>query len=218
MNVLAIGAHPDDIEYGCGGTLIRYSKAGHKIHLFLATDGRFGGVPEERRHEQISSAQIMGVQDIIWAGFEDTKVPLAQETISRIEEVIKRLNPQVLFVHYPDDTHQDHRALSKCALSAGRYVPTFLFYEGPTTQNFNPTIFVDIRSVLGLKIEILQAHLSQVTRTNIVDLTILESAKSNVNFRGIQARVKYAEAFVSQRLIIEIPKNDHDSTFPPVSG
>ncbi|MFQ5706411.1 MAG: PIG-L deacetylase family protein [bacterium] len=212
MNILAIGSHPDDIEYGCGGTLIKFNQAGHNVFLFLATDGRLGGVPEERRREQLRSGRIMGTQRIFWGEYEDTRVPVAPETIERIERVIRDIKPQYLFVHFPDDTHQDHRAISKCALSAGRYVPNFLFYEGPTTQNFNPTIFVDIKEVLEAKIELLRAHASQVSRTNIVDLTILESAKSNVNFRGIQGRVKYAEAFVSQRMLIDIPNNGNHST------
>ncbi|RMD91370.1 MAG: hypothetical protein D6813_07810 [Calditrichaeota bacterium] len=198
--------------------MIRYAKCGHQVYLFLATDGRFGGVPEERRREQMQSAKIMGARQVFWGDYEDTRVPMAQETIGKIERIIKEIKPQVLFVHYPDDTHQDHRALAKCAISAGRYVPTFLFYEGPTTQNFNPTIFVDIGSVLDLKIELLKAHRSQVSKTNIVDLTILESAKSNVNFRGIQGRVKYAEAFVAQRMILDIPETiNHDTTFPTKS-
>jgi len=77
----------------------------------------------------------------------------------------------------------------------------FLFYEGPTTQNFSPNVFVDIADVLQDKMKLLEAHESQITKTNINDLTILESAYSNVNFRGIQGRVKFAEAFLSQRLL-----------------
>lgn len=208
MNLLAIGSHPDDIEYGCGGTLIKFARQGHNVYLFLATDGRFGGDPEERRQEQERSAEQIGAVGVFWGDYEDTRVPLAQETIGKIERLIRDVQPSYLLVHYPEDTHQDHRALAKCAISAGRYVPNFLFYEGPTTQNFNPSLFVDVQDVLEDKIGLLNAHGSQVNRTNIIDLTILEMAKSNLNFRGIQGRVKFAEAFQPLRMILDIRNHD----------
>jgi len=89
-------------------------------------------------------------------------------------------------------------------MSATRYVPNFLFYEGPTTQNFTPNCFTDVEKVLKKKLDCLEAHRSQVAKTNIEDLTILELARSCANFRGIQARVKYAEAFQSIRLLLNL--------------
>jgi LmbE family N-acetylglucosaminyl deacetylase len=110
----------------------------------------------------------------------------------------------VIFVHYLDDTHQDHRHLAQAAISASRYVPNFFFYEGPTTQSFAPSCYVDIQPVLDRKLASLEAHRSQITKTNIQDLTILESVVSCANFRGIQARVKYAEAFQILRFILNV--------------
>ena len=66
MNVLAIGAHPDDIEYGCAGTLIRYGQAGHQVFLFVMTRGEAGGDPDLRVKEQEASSHIMGAKDISW--------------------------------------------------------------------------------------------------------------------------------------------------------
>jgi LmbE family N-acetylglucosaminyl deacetylase len=83
-------------------------------------------------------------------------------------------------------------------------VPNFLFYEGPTTVNFTPNCFTDIEKVLDKKLACLEAHRSQVAKTNIEDLSILELAVSCANFRGIQARVKYAEAFQSIRLLLNL--------------
>ena len=204
MNVLAIGAHPDDIEYGCGGMLTKYAQRGHDVFLWIASDGALGGDGEIRRQEQGESARIMGVREVFWGEYLDTEIPLTRELIVRIESVIRRIEPRMIFVHYPDDTHQDHRNLAQGTMSATRYVPNFLFYEGPTTQNFSPNCFTDVEKVLDKKLACLEAHRSQVAKTNIEDLTILELAVSSANFRGIQARAKYAEAFQSIRLLINI--------------
>jgi LmbE family N-acetylglucosaminyl deacetylase len=203
VNVLAIGAHPDDIEYGCGGTLTRYAQKGHAVHLFIASKGGRGGDPEERQQEQEESAEILGARDVFWGGYDDTEVPLNRELIVRLEDVIRDVSPTMIFVNFPDDTHQDHRHLAQCATSATRYVPNFLFYEVPSTQNFAPNCYTDIARVLDTKLAALKAHRSQVTKTNIEDLSILELAVSSANFRGIQARVKYAEAFQSVRLLLD---------------
>ena len=204
MNVLAIGAHPDDIEYGCGGMLTKYAQRGHDVYLWIASEGSLGGEASVRRQEQADSALVMGAREVFWGDYLDTEIPLTRELIVRLESVIRRIKPRMIFVHYPDDTHQDHRNLAQSTLSATRYVPNFLFYEGPTTQNFTPNCFTDIEKVLDKKLACLEAHRSQVAKTNIEDLTILELAVSSANFRGIQARVKYAEAFQSIRLLINI--------------
>ena len=204
MNVLALGAHPDDIEYGCGGMLTKYAEKGHEVFLWIASDGSLGGEGAVRRQEQTDSALIIGAREVFWGDYRDTEIPLTRELIGRIESVIKQIKPRMIFVHYPDDTHQDHRNLAQGTMSATRYVPNFLFYEGPTTQNFTPNCFTDVEKVLDKKLASLEAHRSQVAKTNIEDLTILELAVSSANFRGIQARAKYAEAFQSIRLLINI--------------
>jgi len=204
MNVLALGAHPDDIEYGCGGMLTKYAERGHDVFLWVASDGELGGDGITRRQEQNDSALIMGVRKVFWGDYPDTEVPLNRELIVRLEQVLREVKPRMIFVNYPDDTHQDHRNLAQGTLSATRYVPNFLFYEGPTTQNFTPNCFTDIEKVLDRKLACLEAHRSQVAKTNIEDLTILELAVSSANFRGIQGRVKYAEAFQSVRLLLNL--------------
>ncbi|OLC17634.1 MAG: hypothetical protein AUH29_01305 [Candidatus Rokubacteria bacterium 13_1_40CM_69_27] len=204
MNVLAIGAHPDDIEYGCGGTLTQYAQKGHDVFLFVATDGALGGDGSVRRGEQDDSKLVMGARQVFWGNYKDTEVPYNRELIVRIESVIRDVRPAMIFVNCPDDTHQDHRNLAQGAVSATRYVPNFLFFEVPSTQNFTPNCYTNIEKVLDKKLACLEAHRSQVAKTNIEDLTILELAVSCANFRGIQARVKYAEAFQSVRLLLDI--------------
>jgi len=204
VNVLALGAHPDDIEYGCGGMLTKYAERGHDVYLWVASDGALGGDGIVRRQEQADSALVMGVREVFWGEYPDTELPLNRELIVRLEQVLRAVQPRMIFVNYPDDTHQDHRNLAQGTLSATRYVPNFLFYEVPTTQNFAPNCFTDIEKVLDKKLACLEAHRSQVAKTNIEDLTILELAVSTANFRGIQGRVKFAEAFQSVRLLLNL--------------
>ena len=204
MNILAVGAHPDDIEFGCGGALAKYTDRDHRLSLLVMTEGGLGGETAVRIAEQEVSNRVLGVEQIFWGGYADTTIEVSKEVIAKIEDVIRAVKPDFIFCHYPDDTHQDHRHLAQAVISATRYIRNVLFYEGPTTQNFNPQIFVDISDTLGRKIESLEAHRSQVDKTNIQDLSILELARSTANFRGTQGRVKYAEAFASLRLFINI--------------
>jgi len=204
MNILAIGVHPDDIEFGCGATLIKLAKKNHKVSLFIATEGEIGAGKGIRKEEQIKAAKFSGVKKIFWGGFYDTEVPVNKKLIDKIEAVIKEVKPHSVFFNYPDDIHQDHRAVANCALSATRYVKRVLFYEVPTTRNFEPDVFTDITDILNKKINLLKIHKSQVSKTRIPGLTILESAKSCAVFRGYQARVKYAEGFKSLRYILDI--------------
>ena len=205
MNILAIGAHPDDIEVGCGGTLAKYSEKGHNVYLYIATDGGAGGDGKTRIREQQSSAKILRVKELYWGGHSDTKISINKEAIWNLERVIKKVSPDLIFVNFWDDTHQDHRHIAQITISATRYVRNVLFYETPTTQNFNPNVFVQLgEKYLRIKEKLLLAHKSQVSKTNISGITIIEVARSNALFRGVQARVDYAEAFQSLRLFINI--------------
>ncbi len=204
MNILAVGAHPDDIEFGCGGTLIKYTEKGHRLFLLVMTGGGMGAPKATRAQEQMDAKTILGADDVLWGMYEDTQLIVNQEIISKIEKVIAEVKPDFIFCHFPDDTHQDHRHLSQATITAARYIRNVLFYEGPTTQNFDPHVFVDISTTLEKKIDALQAHRSQITKTNIEGLSIIEIARSSANFRGIQGRVKYAEAFQSLRLFINV--------------
>ena len=184
--------------------LTKYAERGHGVHMFVASDGGRGGDPHIRKREQDDAAIALGATRVFWGGYQDTELPLNRELIVTIESVIREVQPRMIFVNHPDDTHQDHRHLAQATISATRYVPNFLFYEVPSTQNFAPNCYTDIEKVLDRKLAALEAHHSQVTKTNIEDLTILELVKSSANFRGIQARVKYAEAFQSVRLLLNL--------------
>ena len=204
MNILAIGAHPDDIEFGCGGTLLKYSRGGHNIFLLVLTEGSFGGEPSIRMKEQEEVANLMKAKGLFWGGFKDTELVDNRELISKIEGVMQEVRPNIVFLNYSDDVHQDHRAASHAGVSATRYIEEVLFYEVPTTQNFEPDIFVNIQDILDEKLGLLKTHVSQVDKTRVMNLTILESAESCANFRGFQGRVKYAEGFKALRILRDI--------------
>ena len=202
MKILAFGAHPDDIEYGCGGTLLQFAENGHEVFLMIFTQGECGGDPNVRCEEQQTAAKVLRARELCWGGFSDTEIPGGKELINRMEEVIGRIQPDLIFVNFWNDTHQDHRTLSQAALSATRYVRNVLFYESPTTENFNPNVYVNIGDVLERKLSLLKMHGSQMLKTNIEGHTILEIAHANATFRGIQGRVRYAEGFEALRYFI----------------
>jgi LmbE family N-acetylglucosaminyl deacetylase len=204
VNILAIGAHPDDIEFGCGGSLIKYARAGHNVYLLVLTTGEVGGSPEVRQKEQEAAAKTIGAKELFWGGFEDTQLEDTLPLILKIEGVVRKVNPDIVFLNNINDVHQDHRAAAQAGLSATRYIREVLFFEVPTTQGFEPDIFIDIGDVLEQKAELLKTHTSQTHKTRVENLNIVESAQSCANFRGFQGRVKYAEGFKALRVLREI--------------
>ncbi|MDD5540937.1 MAG: PIG-L family deacetylase, partial [Candidatus Marinimicrobia bacterium] len=174
-------------------------------YIFVASDGAAGGELEVRRAEQEISARILGINEVYWGGYRDTEIMIDRHTIASVEKVIHQVKPDMILVNYHDDTHQDHRNMAAITNSATRYIRNVLFYETPTTQNFMPNVFVDIGTeFLAIKLQALRAHTSQVNRTNIANLSIIQVAESSAHFRGVQARVACAEAFHSLRLFINI--------------
>src|SRR2546427_5977466 len=112
MNILALGAHPDDIEIGCGGTLLKYTKAGHGVYLMVLTEGAQGGSAKVRRDEQLASCRILCAQEGFLGGYPGTEVPLTPPAIPQIEGIVKKSDPAVIFLNYFYDTHQGHPPLA----------------------------------------------------------------------------------------------------------
>ena len=204
MNVLAIGAHPDNIEFGCAGTLMKYAETGHNVYTMVLTGGGRGGSKSVRQKEAAAAALKMGVKEIFWGSYRDTELPLSKPLIDDIEKTIGSVQPSFIFLHHQHDTHQDHRVLAQAAISATRYIRNVLFFEGPTSVDFSPNAFVDISTHMDRKMEALAAHASQMEKTNIPGLNIVDIARAVAVSRGIQARSGYAEGFVSLRLFINV--------------
>jgi N-acetylglucosamine malate deacetylase 1 len=205
VTILAIGAHPDDIEYGCAATLSRFAAQGNDVFIQTLSDGRKGGNSATRRKEAVKSAKIIGIREMFWGDYEDTKLPFQDTVIDEIEKVVKKVKPTFVFFHDPNDTHQDHRHVTNCAISATRFVPNVLFYEGPSTVHFDPDVFVNIQDRIDLKYRCLRAHRSQVMRTNIYNQSIIDLARATAIFRGEYCHQRYAEAFKSLRMMFLLP-------------
>jgi len=204
VNILAIGAHPDDVEFGCGGTLLKYADKGARIDLLVMTDGSRGGAARTRRAEQLRAARVLGTRRVHWGGYRDTLLPSVRRLIDRIEVTLRVVRPDFIFVNYPEDTHQGHRQVARAAVSATRYARNVLFYEGPTTVDFTPTVFIDIADEIERKLQALRRHRSQVLKTRIEGTAICEIAEASAHFRGVQGRVRWAEGFAPLRLFINV--------------
>ncbi len=204
MKILALGAHPDDIEYGCGGTFLKFARNGMDIYFMVLTKGEFGGDPETREKEQEEAMKLLGVKKIFWGGYTDTELPSERIVITKIDEVIEEVKPDEVYVNYIEDIHQDHRMLAECTLAATRYVKRVFFYEDYTSINFEPDIFVDIEDVLEEKQKLIEVYSSQVDKAYPTKLDMVESVKAIANFRGFQGKVKYAEGFKAFRFLRDV--------------
>ncbi|MFA7160708.1 MAG: PIG-L deacetylase family protein [Kiritimatiellia bacterium] len=202
MKILAIGAHPDDIEYGCGGLLLKAVAAGHEVFLNVMTTG--GINPDiDRRKEQENAAGFLGAKKLIWGGFQDTALSPNRELIVAVEKAIDAVSPGLVLVNYPDDAHQDHIALARCTTTACRYVKRVLFYHDYTTLDFTPDTFADITEVLEKKKLLLALHKSQVSKNYPTGLDMLENVSARASYYGFMAKVKYAEGFKPLRNLID---------------
>ena len=192
MKVLAIGAHPDDIEFGCGGTIVLYSKNKHQSYFLVLTNGGKGGDPKLRRKEAIKSSKILGVKKIFFGDLIDTQVSYDISTITVIEKVINKVKPDIILTSSAKEIHQDHCNTALSTFAAARYIPTVLSYELPSTQqNFLAQYYIDISKSIELKMKALKEHRSQMHKLYFSTEAIFGLAK----FRGNQIKTKFAEAF-----------------------
>ena len=112
MKILAIGAHPDDIEFGCAGSLARYTERGDEVYLLVVADGGMGGDPQIRHKEQEISAEILGAKKLLRGGYQDTLIIFDKPLIDLLEGFLQEIEPALVLASYPDDTHQDHVRLA----------------------------------------------------------------------------------------------------------
>ena len=203
MNVLAIGAHPDDIELGCGGLLLKAAKQGHNVYMYSLTRGSASGDPIMRTKELMLSAEFIGAKNLWIDNFEDTKLTAGHELINHIEHFINKANPDIIFTHSSSDVHHDHRAIALSTLEAGRFASNILAYEIPLTKNFNPQVYYDISDVIGMKVELINIFWSQQSKLYLKANAI----KGLAEYRALQSRmngsIKYVEAFEVLKLCFD---------------
>jgi len=200
LNILAIGAHPDDIEEGCAGYLIKKQAQGHRIGHCLVTDGSNRGLKEIRDVEQKNALNKFPSTVKSWSlEYVDclTEGNL-QDIIEDLEKIINEFKPDIIFTHFPEDTHHDHRLISKATLEAGRYKGRIFFYESAITRGFEPTHYCDITSHIDTKMEIISCFESQR------EVIGIKGVKALALYRAIQSKqeAKFSESFKAYRDIL----------------
>ena len=201
--IMVIGAHPDDPETGCGGTMVRLAQAGHEVISVYFTRGERGipgtGLDESARirtAEAIEACKILGVKPVFMSQIDgDSKID--GERYKEMHKLIEEYKPDIVFAHWPIDSHRDHANCSNLVFDAWIKMnkPFELYYfevcSGIQTMQFYPTDFVDISSVVEQKRKACFCHVSQGPER------WYEKEHGRMEeFRGMQSDVKYAEAFV----------------------
>ncbi len=210
MKILAVGAHLDDIEIACGGTLAKAIKAGHEVKvLIMSKSGYTNKEGNVQRSDDVAviegtrALRTLGITDIEILDFETKDIPFRSDVVNAIDLRVSRYDPDIIFTHHPFDTHQAHEGVSKATIAAARRKNTVFFYEPITPSGrsyvaFKPTLYVDIESTLGQKIESLKCHTSEYNKFGAEDW--IEGVRCRCGFRGYEIGKKYAEAFEILRL------------------
>jgi bacillithiol biosynthesis deacetylase BshB1 len=174
VDVVAFGAHPDDVELGCGGTLARLVAEGRRAAIVSLTRGEAGtrGTPELRCEEAREAARCLGVQEVVFLDCGDAMLTTGPEQEDQVLAVLRRLRPEVVFAPPPTDRHPDHGR-------ACRLVSDACFYSGLVRRgdgvphrpglllsyqlhdSFEPTLIIDIAASWETKLSALSAHRSQ---------------------------------------------------------
>ncbi|WP_254863537.1 PIG-L deacetylase family protein [Halovivax gelatinilyticus] len=201
MRVVAIGAHPDDVEIGVGGTVHRHVALGHPVTYLIATDGTAGCERDDaaRRDEAQTAASVLGVDDVRFLDFEDTDLGDGGAVVSAIESHVTDCDPDRVYVHAAADTHQDHRNCARAAVSATRRDGDVFAYETYSTRpTFSPNHYVSLSAAdVEAKLEAIRIHESQTGKTYMDEETIRGLAR----FRGNRVEATFAEAFEVVRSI-----------------
>ena len=202
LKVVVTGGHPGDPEYGCGGTIARYTELGHEVVLLYLNRGEKGcpamendpgaavRVPEAQRACEILKARP------VFAGQCDGHAIVDASHYDDFRRLIEQEKPDVLFTHWPIDGHRDHRAISNLAYDTWlRTDKKFAFYyyevsNGEDTLMFSPTDYVDISAAEPRKRAACYAHASQAPDK----FYALQSQVTR--FRGIESGFGQAEGFV----------------------
>jgi len=216
-DVLVFGAHPDDIEIGCGGTVIRLTDAGRRVVLVDLVRGELGtrGNPDTRADEAAKAAEILGVTARENLELKDGHIQVEDEGRRRVARTIRRWRPNTVFLPHEKDRHPDHARASQLvyegAFLAGlpRYDPTqeshrpacLIYYMG--WIEFEPTFIVDVTAQFERKMASIYAHATQFDpdaspdpQTRLTSPSTDWLIRSRSAYYGSKIRVQYGEAFL----------------------
>lgn len=206
--IMAIGAHPDDIEFGCGGTLIKHKSNGDFIvYVCMTNTESVDGVTntiirtaEENKSEVLKSASKLKCDKVEFLPFKDLNVPFNFESVSKLESLIKKYNIDIIYTHWAGDANQDHISTFKTTMAASRYIPNVYCYEQipvprMSENQMDINYYIDISNTFSDKILASLCHKSQIKKYKQHGFNVEENLETLAKFRGIQAKCKYAEAF-----------------------
>lgn len=223
MNILAFGSHPDDIEFLCGGTLLKYKKQGHQIFIALTTSGNIGSnviegreeIAKIREQEQLEAAKYYDAQ-VKFLRYNDEGLVDSEQLRRDVINAIRWANPDVVFTNPPCDNSTDHNVtgtvVGRVMLSlVGKNVPadvkpmnkfpSLFYWDTGAGVNFNPEVYVDVTEEYDEKIKALLCHKSQIAwMSEYEDQEFTDSCRILSEFRGLQAGYTHAEAFSAFRL------------------
>ena len=190
--VLAVGAHPDDVEIGAAGTLLVHRAAGHAVTILTMSRGARGGAEGERAGESREAARLIGAA-LHLADLEDTRISEGDPTIGAISQVVAQVRPTVVYTHSLHDVHQDHRNTNRAAMVAAREVESVYCFQSPSaTVDFRPNRFVDIDAHVPVKLAAIEAFGSQASVRGYLEPDLIEATARYWSRFG---HGRYAEAF-----------------------
>jgi N-acetylglucosamine malate deacetylase 1 len=197
--VLALGAHPDDIEIGMGGTVAKLVGMGYDVKLVIATLPNFvkTDTKEERKKESTMSAKVMGCKTPEFLDLGPEEITFNRKFVTQINEIVRNCEPDAIFTQWIGDTHQDHQALTKAVIAAARDSNNVFMYEttipgGISETAFRPQLYVDVTETLDSKRNALDCFDSQKIRCGHL---WVDAIVGRCSYRGYQMNTKYAEAF-----------------------
>lgn len=208
MNILAVGAHFDDLEMGCGGTLIKHVQKQDKVTMLVVTDSAYNNpVGIEVRNSEIAraegeeAAKIIGA-DLICLRNKTFFVAFDEDLTKVIVSYVRDLSIDTVYFPWVHDLHRDHQYTAKSAMMASRHVPRILMYRSnfyDTEHKFGGNMYSDISDVMDKKMEVIKANESELKRVGGKWLDILRNQHEN---DGYKIGVKYAECFEAIHYLI----------------
>jgi LmbE family N-acetylglucosaminyl deacetylase/ActR/RegA family two-component response regulator len=206
--VLAIGAHPYDIEIGVGGILLRHVARGDGVHLLTLTGGEPGGGRAERTEERRRAAKLIGAR-LVRLDPRDGLLAEGGAAVAAIKAAIDELRPEIVYTHSDCDARQDHRDAHRATLVAAPGVPRIYSYQSPTTTiDFRPTRFVAIDTFVDRKVEVLRAYGSEVKLRRYLAEDVL---RATARYWSRYGESTYAEP-------LEVVRESDDASGSPAAG
>ena len=202
MNILAIGAHFDDVELGCGGALAKHVSEGDDVYVYVPTVSGFTGsknqtirTNEVALKEAKEAMAILGVKELFCGEFKTLEVEFVDALNIEMLNIIKDHSIEKVYTHWTGDIHHDHQAVAMASLHSCRHVPRLLMYRSNwyhSTQDFKGNFYVDISDYWDVKKNAIRAHASEVER---VGGKWVEFFKNEAENAGQRIGVKFAEVY-----------------------